>query len=160
MVLDSCHWFLLVFQRVLLCFEWSPLVFQCFLWFPYWFWKENQRKTIGKPIPADSGTSPELPSGPVPPLSQPALGLLLRDFPWVSPCRLASWAPLAGSGPLLPLSLSPVTRNKEEIRLWGLSGASVSVWASPSSVFSLSRVTERGENILWAALGDSSFKNH
>ena len=41
-------------------------------------------------------------------------------------------APLAGSGPLLPLSLSPVTRNKEEIRLWGLSGASV--WASPSSV--------------------------
>ena len=111
MVLDSFHWFLLVFHKVLLCFEWSPLVFQCFLWFPYWFWKENQRATIGKPIPADSGTSPELPSGPVPPLSQPAPGLLLRDFPWVSPCRLASWAPLAGSGPLLPLSLSPVTRN-------------------------------------------------
>ena len=91
MVLDSFHWFLLVFHGVLLCFEWPPLVFQCFLWFPYWFWKENQRATIGKPIPADSGTSPELPSEPLPPL--------------------ASWAPLAGSGPLLPLSLSPVTRN-------------------------------------------------
>ena len=30
---------------------------------------------------SDSGTSPELPSGPLPPLSQPALGLILRDFP-------------------------------------------------------------------------------
>ena len=89
-----------------------PFCFSLLFWFPYWFWKENPRKTIRKPIPADSGTSPELPSEPLPPL--------------------ASWAPLAGSGPLLPLSLSPVTRNKEEIRLWGLSGASV--WASPSSV--------------------------
>ena len=96
MVLDSFHWFLFVFHRVLLCFEWSPLVFQCFLWFPYWFWKENQRKTIGKPIPADSGASPELPSGSLSPL--PALGLLLRDFPWVSPC----WPPLGSSGWLCP----------------------------------------------------------
>ena len=96
----------------------SPLWFFMILLFPYWFWKENQRKTIGKPIPADSGTSPELPSGPLPPLSQPALGLLLRDFPWVSPCRLACsellWLALAPSF----LSL-PFTRNKEEIWLWG-----------------------------------------
>ena len=78
-----------------------PFGFSLLFWFPYWFWKENQRKTIRKPIPADSGTSPELPSGPLPPLSQPAPGLLLRDFPWVSPCRLASsgllWLALAPS---------------------------------------------------------------
>ena len=107
-VFGGFYWFSIWFCSVL----GGPLWFFIVFWFPYWFWKENQRKTIGKPIPADSGTSPELPSEPLPPL--------------------ASWAPLAGSGPLLPLSLSPVTRNKEEIRLWGLSGASV--WASPSSV--------------------------
>ena len=128
LVLNSFWWFLLVFHMVLLCFGWSPLVFHCFWGFCIGF-KRKPMKTIRKPIPADSGTSPELPSEPLPPLSQPAPGLLLRDFPWVSPCRLASsgllWLALAPSF----LSLSPVTRNKEEIRLWGLSGASV--WDPP-----------------------------
>ena len=63
-----------------------------------------------------------------------------------SPGLLLSLSLLAPSGllwlALVPsiLSLSSFTRNKEEIRLWGLSGASV--WAL--CLFS-SRVTERGE---------------
>ena len=46
--------------------------------------------------------------------------------------------------------------NNEEIRFWGLSGASVSVWASASSFFSFSRVTERGRipsGLLWTCSG-------
>ena len=128
MVLDNFHWLLLVFHRVLLCFEWSPLVFHCFFGSRI----GSERKTKGKllenqsqPTPgplrsfllslsllwppgllwlalapsflslclllrvirkkSDSGASPELPSGHLPPLSL--------------------WAPLAGSGPLLPLSV-------------------------------------------------------
>ena len=42
--------------------------------------------------------------------------------------------------------MSPVTRNKEEIRLWGLSGASV--WAL--CIFSFTRYGER-KNTVWAS---------
>ena len=60
---------------------------------------------------------------------------------------------LASSGLLwlaLPpsfLSLSSFTRNKEEIRLWGLSGASV--WGPLSFLF---HALQREENTVWAAL--------
>ena len=65
------------------------------------------------------------------------LCLLWGSFSGTSPeSLLVVWPPGLLWLALAPsfLSLSPVTRNKEEIRLWGLSGASV--WASPSSVFS------------------------
>ena len=92
-----------------------------------------------------------LSGAPLPPLSQPALGVLLRDFPSVFPCRLASsgllWLALAPSF----LSLSSFTRNKEEIRLWGLSGASV--WAL--CIFSFTRYGERRipYGLLWTCSG-------
>ena len=124
------------FHKVLLCFGCPPFGFSLLFLFPYWFWKENQRKTIGKPIPADSGTSPELPSGPLPPL--PALGLLLRDFPWVSPC----WPPLGSSGWLCPppsslCLLLRVIRKKSD------SGASPELRSGALCLFSFTRYGER-----------------
>ena len=130
-VLDIFHRFLLVFNKVLLCFEWSPLVFHCFFGSRI----GSERKTKGKLLENRS---------------QPTLGPLRSFRLGISLLCLSGllWLALA----LSFLSLSSLMSNNEAIRLWGLPGASVPVWASPSSVFSLARVTERGENILWAAL--------
>ena len=135
MVLDSFHWFLLVFHGVLLCFEWSPLVFHCFFGSRI----GSERKTKGKLLENQSQPTPG-------PLRSFLLSLSLLWPPGLL------WLALAASF----LSLASFTRDKEEIRRWGLSGASF--WASPSSVFSLSRVTERGEYSLGCtgpALGPS-----
>ena len=75
----------------------------------------SERKTKGKLLENQSQPTPG-------PLRSFLLSLSLLWPPGLL------WLALAPSF----LSLSPVTRNKEEIRLWGLSGASV--WASPSSV--------------------------
>ena len=78
------------------------------------------------------------------------LCLLWGSFSGTSPESLLAgllWAPLAGSAPLLPLSVSSFTLNQEEITLWGLSGASV--WAL--CIFSFTRYGER-KNTVWAAL--------
>ena len=122
MVLDSFHWFLLVFQRVLLCFEWSPLAFNVFFGFRIGF----ERKTKGKLLENQSQPTPG-------PLRSFLLSLSLLWPPGLL------WLALAVSF----LCLASSTCDKEEIWRWGLSEASF--WASPSSVFSLSRVTERGE---------------
>ena len=128
-----------------------PFGFSLLFWFPYWFWKENQRKTIRKPIPADSGASPELPSGSLSPL--PALGLLLRDFPWVSPC----WPPLGSSGWLCPppsslCLLLRVIRKKSD------SGASPELRSGALCLFSFTRYGERRipYGLLWTCW-DSPF---
>ena len=133
----------MVFHRVLLCFGWSPLVFLSFLVLVLFLKgkpKENYWKTNPSRLRGLSGAS----------------------F-WVSLASACSGAPspglplslslLASSGLLwlaLPpsfLSLSSFTRNKEEIRLWGLSGASV--WGPLSFLFHALR---REENTVWAAL--------
>ena len=96
---------------VLLCFGWSPLVFHCFFGSRI----GSERKTKGKLLENQSPPTPG-------PLRSFLLSLSLLWPPGLL------WLALAPSF----LSLFPVTRNKEELRLWGLSGASV--WASPSSV--------------------------
>ena len=77
--------------------------------------------------------------------SGPLLSLfLLLSLLWGS---FSGTSPEAGSGPLL--ALSPFTRNKEEIRLWGLSGASF--WPLPPLSF-LFHALRKVENAVWAAL--------
>ena len=84
----------------------------------------SERKTKGKLLENQSQPTPG-------PLRSFLLSLSLLWPPGLL------WLALAVSF----LSLASSTRDKEEIRRWGLSEASF--WASPSSVFSLSRVTER-----------------
>ena len=104
MVLDSCHWFLLVFQRVLLCFEWSPLVFHCFFGSRI----GSERKTKGKLLENQSQPTP----GPLRSfllgLSLLCLSLLRGSFSGTSPeSLLVVWPPPGSSGWLWPFPSSP-----------------------------------------------------
>ena len=132
MVLDSFHWFLLVFHRVLLCFEWP-------LWFFNVFFGSrigSERKTKGQLLENQSQPTPG-------PLRSFLLSLSLLWPPGLL------WLALAVSF----LSLASSTRDKEEIRRWGLSEASF--WASPSSACSGAPCPGLSSGILWALLAGS-----
>ena len=124
------------------------LCFGCPLWFFIFFGSRNgiETKIKGKLLENQSQPTP----GPLRSflLGLSRLCLLWGSFSGTSLESLLAgllWAPLAGSAPSF-LSLSSFTRNKEEIRLWGLSGASV--WAL--CIFSFTRYGET-KNTVWAA---------
>ena len=136
-------WVLLVFQWFSLVLQWFWIVFDCFYWFSIMFCSVLGvpplvfRYFVGSRIGSARKTKGKLLENKFQPTPGPLRSFLLSLSLLWPPGLL--WLALAASF----LSLASSTRDKEEIRRWGLSGASF--WASPSSVFSLSRVTERGE---------------
>ena len=121
------------------------MVFPCFFWFPYWFCKENQRKTIRKPIPADSGTSPEIPSGS---LSIPSFlfHLYWREENIQSGLLWTCSGPLRSLFLLLSLLWGSFSGTSPESLLvvWPPPGSSGWLWPPPSSLCLLLRVITSG----------------